>query len=243
MEQLNNKLVLNYDDEENENNSSKLVDEAFQAYEQSVARGDKEIITQIKYYIYCMRFKMAQIHDYVSATKEMLQSIDDIAQEVDGLFEMSFDEASDRFAIGLERYPRFMREFVRRRRAKRYYRDKIREIESKIKITMDRVGFASSLTRTMVDSMGAMTRGFAKAFNFSTGKRKKKNDFMVTQDLEADFARRKAASAVFSGTAQPTQQSGGSSSSGTTGGTTGGSVPPAGGSDGAPGDHWDDDVM
>ena len=249
MDQMQNKLVFQVREKRPQSEVQTKVEEAWQAYEQSVQKHEKEEITQMKLYIFYIRSVVAQLHDYVDVTKEMLRSIGEISKEVDGLFEIDIDPQSDRFSIGIEKYPRFMREFIKRRRAKRYYEDKMRDTLTKIRITMIRVGFASQLAQNMVNSMGKMMKGFSRTFNFSTGKKKKKGGISIPADIAADFERRKAASPVFGGTGSaevaPKTGADDGSDGGAAGGTTGGDTPAGGGSGSGDiaGDHWGDDIM
>ena len=241
-----NSLVFNPNVDEEMSEAQRKKEEAWQAYEQSVARGDKEAITEMRKAIFMIRSQVAEISEFVDVTKEMLEAVGDISSEVDGLFEMDFDPNSARFEIGLEKFPRFMREFVRQRRATRYYNDKVREIASKIKIASIRVKAASRMTRVSVGVLGKMVGEITKSMTFTTGKTKGKG-LSVSSEINADFERRMANSPVFNKSAGGSNggsapAGGASSSGGSVGGTTGG-APASGSSDGIAGDHWGDDIM
>ncbi|MBQ7712452.1 MAG: hypothetical protein IJT69_01400 [Clostridia bacterium] len=237
MNEMQNKLVIPVRARVPESEAKTKVEEAFQAYEQSVQNGEEAEIQDMKLAIFYIRSMVAQLHDYVDTTKEMLRSIGDISREVDGLFEIDVDPESERFAYNIGKYPAFMRNWVMRRRANKYYKEQMRKTMSKIETTMIRVGFASKMAASTVGTMGKMMKSFSGAFKFSSGKKKKKGGVTIPDKIAQDLERRKAASPIFGGTAvveeapQPEVK---------VGDTTGGAAPTSGAGD-IPGDHWDED--
>ena len=125
MSDLQSRLILQSDKASGKTAYDRKKDEAWNTYiETAQTRGEEDTITQFRFFIFVLRCYMGMVKDYVSATKDLVNEINDISEEVNSLVEMDL-ASTERFTYGIEKYPSFMRSFVMRRRAKRYYRDKL----------------------------------------------------------------------------------------------------------------------
>ena len=252
MDQMSNPWSFTRYEENEQSEAQRKVDEAWHAYEQCVAQGAKEEITQMKYLVFIMRSQMAQISEMVEGTKEMFDAIGDIATEVDSLFEMDFYPQAARFSIGIEKYPSFLQEFIKKRRAKRYFRKRMREMMGKVKIAAMSVSSASLMAQGAVTVMSSAISSITKSVSFTGGKKRgKKGAFALSPELAADIERRKASSPVFGGGSDDGSKGGasggapaggaGAASSGSMGGgsVSGTSDGNVGSGSASTGDHWD----
>ena len=211
-------------------------DEAWQNYvETAEKRGEEDTITQFRFFIFVLRCYMGMVKEYVGATKDLINEINDISEEVNSLVEMDM-QSTERFTYGIEKYPRFMRGFVMRRRAKRYYRDKLDLLRAKISIATGSLQNVPLVLKEVMTGMNSMMVGMTKSMRMipsSTGK-KKRGAPILPAEISAEIERRRKG-----GT--PT---GGSADSGSTGSVSGGDAPSAGtGSTGGTGDNWGDDIL
>ena len=213
-------------------------DEAWRIYVATAQqRGEEDTITQFRFFIFVLRCYLGLVKEYVGATKDLIGELNEISEEVNGLVEMDL-ESTARFDYHIERYPRFMRNYVRRRRAKRYYAEKLETLRSKIMIATGSIRIVPDVLKAVMEGMDSMMVGMTKSMRMmpsSTGK-KKRGAFLLPPEISQEIERRRKADESGSGS------TGGDAPSG----TTGGSAPAAGGSastGGTAGDHWGDDIM
>ena len=239
MSEMRSRIILQSDKEKGVTAYDREKDEAWNQYVQTAQRrGEEDTITQFRFFIFVLRCYMGMVKEYVSATKDLVNEINDISEEVNSLVEMDL-QSTERFTYNIEKYPRFMRGFVMRRRAKRYYRDKLEILRTKIAIATGSISNVPEVMKEVITGMNSMMTGMTKSLKMipTTGSKKKNGASLLPPEITAEIERRRSGGS--SGDA-PTDagSSGGSDtgSAGSAGGTTGGGA-------GATGDRWGDDIL
>ena len=227
MSEMQRRLIFQKDLEGGKTIDDIRREEAYKSFRETKARyGEKDLRTQSKFFVYYLRGCVAMIKSYVEATKEMLSEISEISEVVDSLVEMEIGGV-DRFMQGIEKWPRFMRGFVVRRRANRYYKDKMQMIQTKVEVVLDMIKIVPQITTGVMKSMTKTLGGISASFDIPGAE----HSGVLLPEMEADYEAQKngvppAAPSDPSTPAQPTAPS---------------SDPSAPAGDG--GDHWGDDIL
>ena len=237
MSEMQGRLIFQKDKDAGVTAYSRKKDEAWETYVRTAEeRGEEDVITQFRFYIFVLRCYMGMVKEYVSATKDLINEVNEISEEVNSLVEMDL-QSTDRFTYGIEKYPSFMRGFVMRRRAKRYYKEKLSLLCSKISIAASSVQYVPKVLQVVLNEMSSMTTGMTKSMRMipSTGGKKKKGGFIVPQQITDEIEKRRKG-----GKGGSDGSVGGSEGGGSVGAAPSGD---AGASSGSAGDHWDSDIM
>ena len=237
MSDMQSRLILQSDKAKGVSATDRRKDEAWKTYiETAQTRGEEDTITQFRFFIFVLRCYMGMVKEYVGATKDLVNEINDISEEVNSLVEMDL-VSTERFTYGIEKYPTFMRSFVMRRRAKRYYRDKLEALRTKIAIATGSVSNVPEVMREVMNGMNSMMTSMTKSMRMipsSTGK--KKGATILPPEITAEIEKRRAAGGT--GGAGADSASGSSES-----GSQGGAASDGGAASGGTGDHWGDDIL
>ena len=107
-------------------------EEAWQRYEQTFRlHGENDNFTQECYLLFCLRCNLVAIREHVEGNDELIADVERLSEEVDALSE-SRSTIIDQCEAGLEKYPKFLRSFIRRRRLKAAFVKRTKGIRARI---------------------------------------------------------------------------------------------------------------
>lgn len=236
MSEMRSRIILQSDKERGVTPYDRKKDEAWNQYvETAQKRGEEDTITQFRFFIFVLRCYMSMVKEYVSATKDLVNEINDISEEVNSLVEMDL-RSTERFTYNIEKYPRFMRGFVMRRRAKRYYRDKLEILRTKIAIATGSISNVPAVMKEVITGMNSMMTGMTKSLKMIPTTGGKKNASFLPPEITAEIEKRRNGGNGGSGSNPPA----GGASAGSEGA---GSAPASGAGSSSSGDQWGDDIL
>ena len=100
MSEMQGRLIFKKDKEAGVTSFDRKKDEAWQNYEEArEQRGEEDVITQVRFFIFVLRCYVGMIKDFVGATKDLIREVGDISNEVDSLVEMDVG-STERFMWG-----------------------------------------------------------------------------------------------------------------------------------------------
>ena len=103
-------------------------EEAWQRYEQTVVHGENDNFTQEWCFLFFFfRSHLVALREYAEGNDELIADLERLSEEVDALSERP-SPIIDQCEAGLEKYPKFLRSFIRRRRVKAAYAKKTKGI-------------------------------------------------------------------------------------------------------------------
>ena len=234
MSEMRSRIILQSDKERGVTPYDRKKDEAWNQYvETAQKRGEEDTITQFRFFIFVLRCYMAMVKEYVSATKDLVNEINDISEEVNSLVEMDL-QSTERFTYNIEKYPRFMRGFVMRRRAKRCYRDKLEILRTTIAIATGSISNVPAVMKEVITGMNSMMTGMTKSLKMIPTTGGKKGTSFLPPEITAEIEKRRKG-----GSGSDGNPPAGGESTGSDGSSSGGSV--GGSSSGS--DQWGDDIL
>lgn len=221
----------------------KLMTEKDQALEEYIAYSkaytEEDSRTQMKLILYVLRSYMVTIREQVQGLKGILLDFNALSQEIDSIFTIDF-QSSNRFKRGLERYPLWLQNRIARRRAKKYYKQKISDMKFMLQDIQDKLEILPAFMGAFSSAIAGLSKGLGKSLSIdTTGKGKKKGGLTLSPEMQREIEERKrrgegGGTGAGAGADAGSDTTGGSTGTDGTSGSTGGK-PSGGGSD-----KWDD---
>lgn len=178
--------------------------------------GEEDTRTQLKLSLFVIRSTLCTFKETLASYREVLQEFADISQELEGFFDLDFGEVTNSFYDGLEKYPRFMRNWLARRRAKRYYRNKFDKLRFQLESVGIGVAQVGSLLGIVQGSMNSMISAMVPK------KSKKNQGLMIDPKIQAEIDNARQNRRQGGNGGQPTNQTQPSqTASGSTGASSG----------------------
>ncbi len=182
-------------------------EEALDEYlEKKEVLGEENVETQMKLVLFVVRSQLCEVKTILSGFKEIIKDVVAISRELESLGDMDMGEINERFTRGLDKYPSFMRNFIVRRRAKKYYNAVIERIRHSLIATGVGMKSVGAMMGPIMDSMKGMIGSFANAFVTKKSKKGSKNILTpaLAAEIESAEQERRGGSGRASAPAAPT---------------------------------------
>lgn len=167
--------------------------EALNAYVANAQQyGEEDARTQSKLVLYVLRSKLCAIKETIMGYKEVMMDFASISGEIDSLLDMSFNVSAQQFSHGVEGFPKFLRKYIVRRRAKKYYKKKMARLESMIESTSIGIEAVGGFMSIVLGSLVGLTDATTNLLSGGKGKKKKGKDSFIDDEMRAEIERARA---------------------------------------------------
>lgn len=149
--------------------------------------GEEHAKTRIKFALYFLKAQLITLKETISDMREIIGDFAAISEELDSLFEIDFGETVQKIVRGVEKYPKFLQRFIVRRRAKKYYGQKIAVLKNKLLGVQIAIEHVTGFTGDIMQSMMGISSCFSSMFEPPKKKGKKGGGSALSPEIEAEI--------------------------------------------------------